>query len=281
LVTAADSIVVWDNANYRITRFDAAGEFVGVHSVDRSRIGKAIDPPLYPGTAELLTAGHILVRLVEKTKSWPSGTFRPRSGALRVPADVSSVDTLMFFGGVEQVSVSAPWGEWAVAPALAKRTSTAVHATRSRACIGDQEAPEVVCFGPDATRTSIRWSSEAAPVTEPEVATWRDTTIGLYTLKVSEDDARRVLAQVAVPTVRPHYSRLVLDRAGNLWVEREPAHHLVFDPSGALLGLVVLPRLDVLEIGDDYVLGIYRDELEVEYLQVHEIVKRSTSPRDG
>jgi hypothetical protein len=29
LVTGADSVIVWDDANYRITRFDSAGEFVG------------------------------------------------------------------------------------------------------------------------------------------------------------------------------------------------------------------------------------------------------------
>ena len=90
-----------------------------------------------------------------------------------------------------------------------------------------------------------------------------------------------MLAQVTVPTVRPHYSRLVLDRVGNLWVELGPAKgaapesvdHLVFDPTGALLGVVALPPIVVLEIGDGYVMGIYGDELGVEYLQVHEIVK--------
>ncbi len=281
LVTATDSVIVWDNANYRITRFDPAGEFVDVQSVDRGRIAKAIDLPLYPGTAQLLQDGQLLVRLVEKTKDFPAGVFRPRSGALRVSVDLSRIDTLMFFGGIEQVHVRAPWGQTPVVPAFAKRTVTTVQATLSRACIGDQEGPEIVCFGPDASRTVVRWTSEAVPVTEQEVAAWRDTTIALYTQKVSEDEALHVLAQVTVPLVRPHYSRLVLDRVGNLWVELGPTNgaapelvdHLVFDRTGALLGVVALPPIVVLEIGDDYVMGIYGDELGVEYLQVHEIVK--------
>jgi hypothetical protein len=40
-----------------------------------------------------------------------------------------------------------------------------------------------------------------------------------------------------------------------------------------LLGPVVLPQVQALDIGDDYVVGVYEDELEVEYLQVLEIVK--------
>ena len=40
-----------------------------------------------------------------------------------------------------------------------------------------------------------------------------------------------------------------------------------------LLGDVELPPVEVLEIGEDYVIGLYRDELEVEYVQVYELAK--------
>jgi hypothetical protein len=282
LVTGGDSVIVWDNANYRITRFDSAGVFASVQSVDRGAIARMVDPPLYPATAELVRDGEILVRLVEKAaKSFQPGRSRARSGALRVSADLSRIDTLMFFGDIEGVSVSAPWGQWTVVPPLAKGTLTAVHAATSRACIGDQEKPEIICFEADASRTVISWTSEVAPVTEQDVATWRDTTLGLYTQKMSENDALQVLAQVPVPTVRPPFARLALDRVGNLWVERGPAKsatpvavdHLVFDRTGALLGVVATPPIEILEIGDDYIMGIDRDEFGVEYLQVYEIVK--------
>ena len=281
LVTAGDSIVVWDNATYRITRFDPAGEFVSVRSVDRGWIARAIEPPLYPSTAKLLPDGQLLVRLIEKGKSSPQGTFRSRSGALRLSADYSRIDTLMFFGGIEQVSVHAPWGETAVVPAGAKRTLTAVQSTLSRVCIGDQEGPEIACFGPDGSRTLVRWDSETATATAEDIAAWRDTTIAGYAQKISEAEAIRMVDQVPIPTVRPHYTRLTLDRVGNLWVDQGPASraalesvdHLVFDRGGTLLGVVALPPIQVLEIGDDYVLGIFRDELEVEYLHVYELVK--------
>ncbi len=79
----------------------------------------------------------------------------------------------------------------------------------------------------------------------------------------------------------------MLDVVGNLWVEQRPVNwaepeeidYLVFDPGGLLLGTVVLPPIDVLEIGEDYVLGVYRDDMEVEYLRVHAIVKPPVTDR--
>jgi hypothetical protein len=80
---------------------------------------------------------------------------------------------------------------------------------------------------------------------------------------------------------------LVLDRSGYLWVELGPSvasrtpsiDFLVFDPSGALLGTVTVPPLQVLEVGDDYLIGIDRDDLGVERVYVHEILK--SAPLDN
>ena len=66
-----------------------------------------------------------------------------------------------------------------------------------------------------------------------------------------------------------------VDRAGYLWVQeyRVPgegaAVWTVFDPEGRVQGMVETPAgLDVFEIGEEYVLGLMKDELGVEYVQV-------------
>ncbi len=279
VVTPGDSVVVWDAAAYRITRFDPAGGLAGVETVDLGRIAKAIEPPLYPGTVEPLQDGGLLVRLVEKRLKFPSGMSRQRSGALRVSGDLSVIDTLMFFGDIEQISVDAPFGEWPVAPAHAKRTWITHQGSPSRICIGDQEAPQVVCFGPGGSRTLLRWRSESTPVTGEEVVAWREASVRLFAPKLSEDEVLRMLDQVPIPAMRPAYSQITLDLLGNLWVELGPTtkgaspsvDYLVFDPAGALLGRVPLPPIQLLEIGEDYVMGVHHDEFEVEYLEVFEI----------
>ena len=74
---------------------------------------------------------------------------------------------------------------------------------------------------------------------------------------------------------------ITLDREGNLWVSLGPTErssspsedYLVFDPAGSLLGVTALPPVRILEIGHDYVLGVYRDDLEVEYVHLYELRK--------
>ncbi len=289
LVLPGDTLLVWDDALARVTRFDPVGNLVDMRSVDRGKIAKAIEPPLYPAAGRLLPDGDLLVRLTEKSgvklaksgKQGPSDESRARSGALRVSADYAQIDTLMFFGDAEQVTVSAPWGDWRIAPPRAKTTVMAVQGSESKICIGDQKAAEISCFGPDASRTSVRWHPKEVILTEADVTKWRDTTVAMLAGKLNESEVISVLDQVTVPTVRPPFSAIMLDVAGNLWVEQGPSSngdsestdYLVFDPAGALLGTVVLPQVQVLDIGDDYIIGVYEDDLGVESLQLFEIVK--------
>lgn len=75
----------------------------------------------------------------------------------------------------------------------------------------------------------------------------------------------------------PAFSTVLADEAGHLWVreydlprEEDPVPlWTVFDPEGRVLGFVETPKgLDVLQIGEDFILGRVRDEFEVEYVQV-------------
>lgn len=93
--------------------------------------------------------------------------------------------------------------------------------------------------------------------------------------------------QMVFPDHHPLQSRLMLDRSGMLWVERPqteppyseaidyasvPAHVSTWDvisKAGEWLTTVILPaRFRVLEIGDDYVAGVAKDDLDVESILV-------------
>jgi len=48
----------------------------------------------------------------------------------------------------------------------------------------------------------------------------------------------------------------------------------VFDPGGRWLGEMTLPEgFRVFEIGKDYALGVYRDELGIEHVRMYGLVK--------
>ncbi len=57
------------------------------------------------------------------------------------------------------------------------------------------------------------------------------------------------------------------------------SHVYVFGGEGIWLGTVVLPdRFDLYDIGDDYVLGRWQDDLDVVHVQLYELVKPEQSP---
>lgn len=75
----------------------------------------------------------------------------------------------------------------------------------------------------------------------------------------------------------PAFSTVLADAAGHLWVreydlprEEDPVPlWTVFDPEGRVLGFFETPAgLDILQIGEDFIVGRARDEFEVEYVEV-------------
>lgn len=90
----------------------------------------------------------------------------------------------------------------------------------------------------------------------------------------------------------PAYRSFTGDAVGNLWVrdflppDDERGIWTVLDSEGRAVGKVETPLgLRIFEIGDDYILGVMRDELDVEWLQLYALNKpgppetRSSEPQ--
>jgi hypothetical protein len=78
----------------------------------------------------------------------------------------------------------------------------------------------------------------------------------------------------------PAFDRIWIDRSLNLWVQDDngfisnEARWQVFDPDGVFLARVNMPvGFEVRDIGEDYVLGMVRDELGVERLRLYRLEK--------
>lgn len=92
---------------------------------------------------------------------------------------------------------------------------------------------------------------------------------------------RRRYGELQLPKIKPVFSRLLIDDAGWLWAELyrfqlgAPVRWLVFDPDGEGVGSVDLPPgLHVWQVGHDFVLGVWEDELGVEYVRRHALMGR-------
>jgi len=89
-----------------------------------------------------------------------------------------------------------------------------------------------------------------------------------------------MLAPVEGPPTMPAYSALVVDAGGNVWLQHyepvpgESARWTVFDSAGVMLGSVRMPsRFLVHQIGEDFVLGRWRDASDVEQVLLYELIK--------
>lgn len=89
-------------------------------------------------------------------------------------------------------------------------------------------------------------------------------------------DRLRQYRELPLPEIKPVFSRLLIDDAGWLWAELyrfevgAPVRWLVFDPRGEGVGSVDMPpELHLWQIGQDFVLGVWRDENRVEYVRRH------------
>jgi hypothetical protein len=90
-------------------------------------------------------------------------------------------------------------------------------------------------------------------------------------------EIRAVVESMEIPETRPAYSDLQIDSEGCVWAAGYsprgappgPVEWQVFAENGEWLGLVrTPPRFSAFDIGSDYVLGVLRDDLDVEHVQL-------------
>jgi hypothetical protein len=191
------------------------------------------------------------------------------------------VDTLGRFDGTEGYLLKTKT-DFGMHPVLFGRS---VHLELSPEGLwaGDDDRWEIVLYGMDgAPRRVVRRTGTARRAGRELVeAHWRaqvaeaNGASPATRARVSEE--LRTLREV-LPTraTLPFYQRLKTDAGGNLWVQefRAPGDGAprwsVFDPRGRWLGTVETPEgLNVVEIGPDWVLGTWHDEMDVQHVRLH------------
>jgi hypothetical protein len=161
------------------------------------------------------------------------------------------------------------------------------YTTRPSAAVGVQgffvtggDTPDVRAFDNSGRLVRIFRLIEAPrPVTPEDVAGAIDARVAQFTTARSE--ARRVFERMDIPSHWPTFQSVRVDRLGWIWAELfRPPHHLtpqwmVFDSSGVARGVIDFPPgLEVHDIGPDYVLGRWLDDLRVEYVRRYRLDRR-------
>lgn len=88
---------------------------------------------------------------------------------------------------------------------------------------------------------------------------------------------RQLVEDLPAPATRPAYANMLVDPSGAVWLELfrgvseqdRPQEWLILDADGTWLGTVEVPdRFTLMEVRMDTMLGVWRDELDVEHPQV-------------
>ncbi len=128
-------------------------------------------------------------------------------------------------------------------------------------------------FTPDGTLTHrIRLGGDAPRPITPELRREAiQRALDASTSSRDPDELRRIYEGMELPPGLPAHARVLVDRRNHIWVERytptptPESEWLVFSPVGEAAGRVTLPaRFTPHDIGADYLLGVLRDDFDVE-----------------
>jgi hypothetical protein len=137
-------------------------------------------------------------------------------------------------------------------------------------------------FRADGTHVaSIRAPSRAIAVTDELHSQWVEDALAAEWIQRNpggEAQWRKRYEDTPSAEMLPEYDKLLADAGGRIWARIyslpwEPRNTWrVFDNDGAWQTDVELPAgLDPFEFGKDYVLGVRKDELDVEYIEMYRV----------
>ena len=164
-------------------------------------------------------------------------------------------------------------------PLFGRSTYYAVRGNRIYVALNDSY--EVRLHGRDGSLQSIvRRQYENVEVTDADIETFKEQQLSSDMPSGMRDPMAEVLDNTPIRETMPAFDSLIVDRMGNLWVEEynRPADTVprwtVFTGEGEMLGTISLPDgFGIQDVGDDYVLGTWEDEMEVEHVIMYGLAK--------
>lgn len=278
-----DTLYFVDHRLLRVSKFTPVGEFLGSFSLQGGE-------PVSPMEVGVFRDGTVIGR--SRSRGSPSDEYD--NVLQRLPVSYWGIDTqgiaTVEFGihpGQEQ-SVGReildggtiftyqrliPFGK---EPVLA--------ASWDHLFLGTADRFEILKYDREGTLSRIiRLARPLRPVT----GTLKAELIEAAIADVDPDEAPRIrtyYSKAHYPVYLPAYRGFQVDPLGYLWVEEYrpdwegPASWVVFDSQGHLAAQINLPDdLTLMDVGEDYVLAVRRDYLDVEYVQLFRLNRAQES----
>jgi hypothetical protein len=261
-----DSIVVFDQ---RLERATVLSESGGVRTILLANL---------PHRPEYLCAlgDSGLIGLFSSPAFQPAepGAYRVPYLVIRLNAEGVFVDTLGLIEGREGY-----WAPEISGPLLIGKTGH-LAARGGDAVFGDADSLEYERYRECSGSTQkVTVPSFDLTLSDQEVEDVRQR----FLRPQDPPDVRRAVEAMPLPSSRPAYSKLLIDDEGCVWAASYrvpgepdgPRDWEVFDSAGTWLGHVRIPdRFSPLDIGGDFILGVWLDALDVQHVQIRSLLRR-------
>ena len=267
-------------------RFDPQGRYVG-----NTRLG-----PFFPSLlGHFMPDGSFLMDVYSRggygneiewfAANGEGGVFRPTGHIVRITTDgdTTRTDTLRTVVGEEWFRAGQTRQNLAMRQIPFAR-NTVVAWTDNRLYVGETGSAQLEVRRYDGTlERLIRWEGDSVRVTANDRADFRDVVIRDLTARGRQNRLvafERWLAAVPYPDVKPVFNDLATDPSGRIWVRAwspagaERDKWTIFAPDGKIIaGLEVPLGLEFLDVGEDYVLALWKDEVDLEYVRLYRLEK--------
>jgi len=275
----ADSVAVMDFRLLRTSVFDLDGNFGRIIQLEGGPPGLAYPAGMF-GDGTFLAQVSIEDDGVYEGET--AGTFRDQIQYRRFDRDGQFVDTLVILPGSELYRGAHADGSGGFTTNPHHGLSAHTIVGPSSWFYGSSETFEIQEWsqGGDLSKV-IRLARGTRAMPQDVVTEWEERLLEM------NSRSRALWGAIPLPDRLPAYEQLLLDRAGNLWVaeylvlEETPTWQ-VFAPDGRWLGTVATPADGrIMDIGEDYVLGVWRDEMGVETVRMYGLVKPAARESPG
>lgn len=259
-----------------LVHFTIDGEFIGRETLDRGALMEMVDGPFEGGS---WVDGETYV---VPEYDWderpgpptPGPLYRPQMTFIAVNIPTEETNTLGQFGGILQQYRDVGGGQVrSIVPPFAH--STTFRSGDGVFVVADNAVPEFHAYTSDGSHLIVRWREEPEDITPEEVSDWQERQLAMSWTDGQRPELRRGWSTMELPPYKAFYDQVVPTSDGAFWVTHstgEATARLVrFGPNGRYDRELLVPYLyRVMDGGDDWVLVVARDELEVEYLRLYQ-----------
>jgi hypothetical protein len=286
---ASDTLFVYEQRGRNLTWFAPDGQFIRTSDVRRQT---DVEIPSFAmfGYVE----DRVGIVIADRTRSLVEGLNRVPWQIWRFDLFNSDADSLFSVPGAEEMIAFPDPGR----PGLTRHRPhvfgkfTQLAASTNRVYVAPTDAFSIQVFDPEGIlRRIIRRVVTPRSVTPSDLDQWVEGQLELRDPPPEERaEMIRTAGELSVAETMPAFRWIAVDTEDDLWVEEwegvglDQGRFAVFRSDGAWLGYVDLPEglpqsrgdpyQQLIEIGSDYLLGVWTDDYGVEQVRLYRIEKR-------